>query len=231
MFFEFLNQVHFYNSETVTIRPIESRNVKVSYEQSQPKGSNFCKQTHSSSIVPAHFGDGRTEADGLYLLDESGSISVQTADCLPILIRYAQDLYCCLHAGWKGLAAGIIEEAMQLISNSMSAFDPNNLYVELGPCISQHAFEVGPEVVEQIFAKKHFKSPDPRLLSLNKGVADRWHVDLQLVALGVLQSFRVQADNISVYRECTFQKASRWPSYRRDGAQAKRLWSTISVRV
>jgi hypothetical protein len=76
------------------------------------------------------------------------------ADCVPILLA-AKDASCvaAIHAGWRGLAAGVIEETIKALP-----VPPEDLVAEIGPCISAKHYEVGPEVIENIVYGRFFVS-------------------------------------------------------------------------
>ncbi|SEI50983.1 conserved hypothetical protein [Allopseudospirillum japonicum] len=133
---------------------------------------------------------------------------VLTADCLPIfLCTQAGDQVGVIHAGWRGLAAGVIEA-------SVAAFHTPAEYLLawLGPAIGPKAFEVGPEVRET------FTQIDPRLADaftpspyrLNYFMADIYQLARQrLQAMGV--------HHIYGGGFCTFTDTQRFYSYRREG--------------
>lgn len=82
------------------------------------------------------------QADAVATKQYNTVCAVQTADCLPLLMCDKKgSQVAAIHAGWRGLATGIIEK-------TALAFDtnPNELLVYLGPAISAQHFEVGPEV-------------------------------------------------------------------------------------
>jgi YfiH family protein len=109
------------------------------------------------------------------------------------------------HAGWRGLAAGILEATAQ----AMRA-QPERLIAWLGPAISQQAFEVGAEVRERFCdldpsCSGHFRANDRR----------RWQADLYGLA-----RLRLSAAGVSRFYgggRCTFAEEDRFFSYRRDG--------------
>lgn len=231
-FIQFLNEVTFYKKGASFFRPpIEaSAYCKVGYHLEKPGGAKFVKQVHGAHILSSEEADGNYPADGVYHFgappcEQPLTIGVQTADCLPILISAAGVGIMALHGGWRGLASGILQVGLDKFA--LEGVSAGQLLLELGPCISQHRFEVGPEVVDELYAAGGHEQA--RLLSLNKGVADRWHVDLQLVALGVLAQAGIEPRNISVLRECTFDGVATWPSYRRQGKEAGRLWSSLTI--
>ena len=131
-----------------------------------------------------------------------------------------------IHGGWRGLAQGILLKGIEIAQRK----GVEKILVELGPCISQQAFEVGPEVVDSLFQPDLTLNQDQKNICLLKGVQDRWHIDLQAFALSQLKNLGIPSHQISVYRSCTFGNSDLWPSYRRDGQKAKRLWSSIQIK-
>lgn len=148
-----------------------------------------------------------TSADAACSRKTDTVCAIMIADCLPVLFTNRDGTeIAAAHAGWRGLAAGILE-------NAVASFDsaPADLMAWLGPAISQRAFEVGDEV------RAVFTESDP-------GAADcfvanerrRWQADLcalarrRLETVGVSQVFGGQF--------CTFTDAERFFSYRRDGS-------------
>jgi YfiH family protein len=131
--------------------------------------------------------------------------AVQVADCLPVLLA-ARDgsAVAAAHAGWRGLAAGVLEATVRRL-----AVEPGGLIAWLGPAIGQAHFEVGEEVRRAFLA--HDAGAASAFAANSRG---RWQGDLaglarrRLAALGV-------ADFGGYW--CTYSDASRFFSYRRDG--------------
>ncbi|WP_443695666.1 peptidoglycan editing factor PgeF [Pseudomonas sp.] len=103
----------------------------------------WLRQVHGVSVVEAD--PGRiAEADGSWTSTPGIACTSMTADCLPALFcNRAGTRVAAAHAGWRGLAAGVLEAAVE----SLEA-EPADILVWLGPAIGPQAFEVGPEVRE-----------------------------------------------------------------------------------
>ncbi len=103
----------------------------------------WLRQVHGVVVVEAD--PGRTaEADGSWTSTPGIACTSMTADCLPALFcNRAGTRVAAAHAGWRGLAAGVLEAAFE----SLDA-EPGEVLVWLGPAIGPQAFEVGPEVRE-----------------------------------------------------------------------------------
>ncbi|HUN74422.1 MAG TPA: peptidoglycan editing factor PgeF [Steroidobacteraceae bacterium] len=139
--------------------------------------------------------------------------AIQVADCIPVLLT-ARDgsVVGAAHAGWRGLAAGVIEAAVRAL-----AVEPRETLAWLGPAIGPAHFEVGDEVREAFRG-----APDSAFVRNARG---RWQCDLPALARGRLRALGVQ----DVYGGgwCTYADAGRFFSYRRDarcGRMAALIW-------
>lgn len=130
---------------------------------------------------------------------------VLTADCLPVLFC-ARDgsRVGVAHAGWRGLAAGVLEQTVQALGGHAS-----ELLAWLGPAIGPAAFEVGPEV------RSRFLARDPGTGVAFQKHGDRYRADLYEIARRLLRRAGVSA----VYggHWCTSSDPAQFFSYRRDG--------------
>jgi YfiH family protein len=129
-----------------------------------------------------------------------------TADCLPVLICNRDGTrVAAAHAGWRGLHAGIIANAVHILAS-----DAADLMVWLGPAIGPGAFEVGPEVVQA------FTDLNPENAAAFEQTDERhWLCDLYQLARFELARLGVAA--IYGGSECTYSDKARFYSYRRDG--------------
>ncbi|WP_112193399.1 peptidoglycan editing factor PgeF [Pseudomonas sp. LG1E9] len=103
----------------------------------------WLRQVHGVSVVEADPGH-TAEADGSWTSTPGIACTAMTADCLPALFcNRAGTRVAAAHAGWRGLAAGVLEAAFESLET-----EPADVLVWLGPAIGPKAFEVGPEVRE-----------------------------------------------------------------------------------
>lgn len=178
-------------------------------------------QVHGARVVRAATSDfdaGPPAADAI-VADQAGiCCAVRTADCLPILLC-AEDgsEIAAAHAGWRGLAAGIIDATIAAM-----ATPANNILAWFGPAISQPAFEVGAEV------RDAFLTNDPAAeIAFMANDRGRWQADLYKLAaqrLGKVGVSKVYGGGL-----CTHADKSRFYSYRRD-SDTGRLQSFIFRR-
>jgi YfiH family protein len=184
-----------------------ARNRRILVERAAlPSEPRWLRQVHGRSVAVLGYADCCAEAD-VAMTDQAGIVcAVLTADCLPVLVCDTGGRHvAAIHAGWRGLAAGVIEGAIETLDVA-----PRELLAWLGPAIGPAAFEVGPEV------RDRFVAADPAArLAFRSGAPGRWLADLHLLArqrlerLGVTQ---VWGDAL-----CTFSNRQRFFSYRRDG--------------
>lgn len=112
------------------------------------------RQVHGSTVRVHEEG-----SPGLHLLPDTDGhatrtpgvlLTVSTADCVPVLmVSPGRRVAAALHAGWRGVAAGIMEEGLAVMTERLAS-DPSELHIHLGPSICGVCYEVGPEVHEAL---------------------------------------------------------------------------------
>lgn len=193
--------------------------------QSLPTGSSvqWLQQVHGTGVLQASqrtCGD-HPEADASVTGSSRVACAVLTADCLPVLLcDRAGSTVAAAHAGWRGLAAGVLESSVRAM-----AVNPGELMAWLGPAIGPGAFEVGPEVRQAFLEASDVPETADcfRVSASREGhfLADLYGLArLRLAAVGVLAVFGGEY--------CTYNDASRFYSYRRDG-QTGRMASLILI--
>lgn len=165
----------------------------------------------------------RPEADALVTATPGVLLAVLTADCQPVLFSDTKaGVIGAAHAGWRGAVGGVLEatlDAMEQLGARRS-----DISAVIGPTISQPAYEVGPEFLDQ------FQVEDPESTRFfANGQGDRLHFDLPGYGLHRLRAAGV--GHAEWTGHCTFRDASRFYSYRRTThageADYGRLISTI----
>jgi polyphenol oxidase len=156
-------------------------------------------------------------ADAAWTSERQLACIVQAADCLPALFTLRDGTaVAAAHAGWRGLAAGVLRATVQALCAGTGAA-PSDVRVWLGPCIGPQHFEVGADVVHA-FAS----NPDSTMHLVPRHRADgslRWLANLPQLAVQQLQQVGVQ--DISLDGACTFSDPSRFFSFRRDGVTGR----------
>ncbi|BCX88633.1 polyphenol oxidase [Methylomarinovum tepidoasis] len=178
-----------------------------------PSEPAWLEQVHGTDLVHLPQPPSRPPcADGSYTATAGVVCAVLTADCLPVLITDGL-IVAAVHAGWRGLAAGILERALTEIPWGRPPM------VWLGPAIGPAAFEVGPEV-RDAFLTRH-----PELDTAFFPRQDRFLADLYQIA--TYQLYRHDLYAVFGGHECTFSASGRYFSHRRDGTcgrQAALIW-------
>lgn len=172
----------------------------------------WLSQEHGTQVINAMDANPGTKADGAYSSQSGDVCAVLTADCLPVLLcNQAGTRVAAVHAGWRGLLAGVIETALDNMKVSGS-----EVLAWLGPAIGPDAFEVGSEIRSQ-FVARHPQATDA--FQQNPHKQDKWLADIiQLARL------RLSLKGVSqVYggNWCTFADKNRFYSYRRDGVTGR----------
>ena len=165
----------------------------------------WLKQVHGCDVADAESASTGCIADAAYA-DEPGKVcAVLTADCLPLLLadRRGGEV-AAVHAGWRGLAAGVVESAIARFEAA-----PDDLLAWMGPAIGPDAFEVGDDVRDAFL--RHDESAEAAFVRKE----DRWLANLYLLArqrMGALGLSEVFGGD-----RCTFTEARHFYSFRRDG--------------
>jgi polyphenol oxidase len=170
----------------------------------------WLKQVHGVAVVDAAQGGVEPEADGAFATQSGAVCAVLTADCLPVLLcNRVGTKVAALHAGWRGLAGGVIEAGVEALS-----VPGGELLAWLGPAIGPGAFEVGPEV------RTAFIQHDAQAAqAFRVAREDKYLADIYLLARLRLQRLGVAAVHGGGFS--TVAERSRFFSYRRDGATGR----------
>jgi polyphenol oxidase len=181
-----------------------------------PAEPTWLTQVHGISVADLD-ADGRYGSADAAITAKVGKVcAILTADCLPIVFTTdSGDRVAAAHAGWRGLAAGVIGATVSALGAP-----PEHLLAWLGPAIGPDHFEVGEEVREAML-----KADSGASEAFKLGTRGRFMADLGLLA-------RRQLKNLGVERvfgggECTYAHPERYFSHRRDGVtgrQATLIW-------
>jgi len=196
------------------------RNRSLLYEQAEvPVEPIWLNQVHGRAVYsPGESYRPSRDADASVVFQSGVVCAVMTADCLPLLLcDRAGSVVAAAHAGWRGLAAGVIEATVDRMGRPAE-----ELQVWLGPAIGPRHFEVGDEVRARFCA-----ADTDAAAAFHKHGSGRWLADLALLARQRLERLGVGA--VSSCGECTFADRDRFFSYRRDGV-CGRMASLIWLR-
>lgn len=198
-------------------RPDQDTNLEMRF--SLPSSPVWLNQTHSATAIEALPEHLKLTADASYTNQLNRVCVVLTADCLPILLCNASATkVAAIHAGWRGLAAGIIENTIAQIG------DPHEQWMAwLGPAIGPHCFEVGNDVWQAFVSHHPIAATAFKPKSHDKWLANLYHLAKQrLQALGIT--------NIYGGEYCTYTQQDLFYSYRRDQGKTGRMATMIWIQ-
>jgi YfiH family protein len=177
---------------------------------SLPREPVWLEQVHGIDIVDADRSEPQLQpqpprGDGAITRQRGPVLAVLVADCLPVLFAACDgSAVAVAHAGWRGLAAGVLEAAVA----AMAGCGP--LQAWLGPAIGPAHFEVGEEVRAAFVARDR---EDAAAFVAN--ARGRWQCNLQALARARLRALGI--DSLHGEPSCTYADPQRFYSYRRDG--------------
>lgn len=170
----------------------------------------WLEQVHGTRAVAAEDARSGCRADAVVARKAGTVCAVLTADCLPVLLCEVDGAcVAAAHAGWRGLAAGVLESAVDA-----TEVPPSRLLAWLGPAIGPRAYEVGTEVRDAFVDA----SPEAAAAFTPSGEG-RWLADLYRLARMHLAAAGVER----VYGggRCTYRERGSFFSYRRDGVTGR----------
>lgn len=148
-------------------------------------------------------------------------LKIKTADCLPIFFyEYKKRIVGAAHAGWRGLLAGVIVEALLQIENLGGRRE--NIISAVGPHIRACCYEVSFKRVlcfREKFADKN---------QIAKSKNSRWYLNLGKMAFLQMVKEGIKKENIDILSVCT-SCDGRFFSYRRDGSSCGRMYSVVGL--
>jgi YfiH family protein len=176
----------------------------------------WLSQVHGTRVADLDSPAAPGPADAAIARGSAKVCAILTADCLPILFASGSgDTVAAAHAGWRGLAAGVIEATVHAMN-----VPPGSVVAWLGPAIGPQHFEVGAEV------RDAFLEADPKSgEAFEPNARGRFLADLNVLARQRLR--RLGVSRIYGGGECTYTQADRYYSHRRDGItgrQATLIW-------
>ena len=187
-----------------------------------PSDPVWLQQSHGNCVVLANGTAQTLQADASYTCDPGIVCAILTADCLPVLLCDDDGTtVAAAHAGWRGLAAGVLDRTVRALSAR-----PASLMAYFGPAIGPQAFEVGDEVRSAFIYRR------PESQAAFKPRNRKWLADIfmlarfQLLDAGVTRIFGGDL--------CTFSNGGRFFSHRRDGLtgrMASLIWLTPEAKA
>lgn len=180
------------------------------------------KQVHGITIVEASSADGQRQADGVYTTRPQVKIAIKTADCLPILCATASGYGAVIHAGWRGLFAGILNNAVELLL--ANGGELTTALWAIGPAISVDNYQVGDDF---IIASRDLALTDQQIANCCQRRTDGNFWNLPLSAEYALINLGVPVTQIDTLNVCTYDNCLH--SYRRDKQAVGTNWSYLEL--
>ena len=175
-----------------------------------PSEPVWLRQVHGVAVIDVARAPAGSTADAAVSRERGVVCAVMAADCMPVLLAHdAGAVIGIAHAGWRGLAAGVIEAALTAM-----AVPGERVIAWLGPAIGPRAYEVGDEVRAAFLQRDALAAP-----AFAPARSGHWMLDLYAVARQRLAARGVQ--RISGGGLCTFSDRARFFSWRRDRANER----------
>lgn len=195
----------------------------------EPAGVLRPQQVHGTHVVTAAECRGKPspEADAVVSNEAGVSVAVVTADCVPILLATDDGRsVAAVHAGWRGLAAGVVTQSLAALRQHHSS--GVQLVAAIGPHIGPCCYEVDAPVIDAML-QAFGRDAEPALQRARRGHAQ---LDLGMLVTYALEREGVHRCAIGRVRDaCTRCDAIRFHSYRRDGPRSGRLLHHIAARA
>ena len=185
----------------------------------------WLRQVHGTevAVLGPTWPQGGITADAAVTTQVGVACSVMVADCLPVLLSTRDGRGVgAAHAGWRGLAAGVLEATVAALQSETGA-EGSDITAWLGPCIGPDVFEVGGDVLEAFGfdPRQQELKPDERFWRFRPRPdgSPRWLGNLPALARQRLRN--VGLLHVHGGQGCTFSEASRFFSFRRDGSTGR----------
>ncbi len=195
---------------------VEENRILLRTDLRLPAEPTWLRQVHGARVIDADSERFSEEADAAVASRAGTVCAIMTADCVPVLLcnRHGTRVGAA-HAGWRGLAAGVLESVVSAMDGPDS-----QLFAWIGPAIGQDRYEVGEEV-RQAFLEQDDQCRD----AFRPSPGGRWLADLAGLARRRLTRAGVRF--IYAAGACTYDNPQQFFSHRRDrdtGRMASLIW-------
>ena len=190
-----------------------------------PEATRFPRQVHGTAVwcvEPIEAGPlPPVEADAIVAGESGIPVGIVTADCVPLLASAAKgSAVAAIHAGWRGLAAGVIERGLAKLQQTAPG---SPIHLAIGPGARGCCYEVDEPVCRALGARYRAQLARDDVLRPARR-AGRHLLDLSGLAERIVTDLGIPGARLGVaHRVCTICDPLRFESFRRDGAGAGRL--------
>ncbi len=202
---------------------VQRNRVLLQTELGLSREPQWLEQIHGTAVVEAQDDSRILTADGSHTDVPGLACAVLTADCLPVLLcNQKGSRVAAIHAGWRGLAQGILAAAVARFSEPSA-----QLLAYLGPALSQPHFEVGVEVLEAFFESARSEAHNDAIAQAFQPGQRPLHFQGDLYALARAELAALGVSAVYGGNFCTYEEEARFYSYRRDqntGRMASLIW-------
>ncbi|MDX1815648.1 MAG: polyphenol oxidase family protein [Thermodesulfobacteriota bacterium] len=195
-----------------------------------PSRVGTLRQEHSATVLEWVEGDavpgaeGKRKGDALFTAVQGTGVGIRTADCVPVLIAVPEVPACAaVHAGWRGLSAGIIGETVHRLCVRFGIAASGGLVAAAGPSARGCCYEIGEEVADVLR-----QSPGGGRFLFRGNAAKKWMADLPSFALAGLAAAGVPGETLEAAGPCTICSRS-FHSFRREKSLTGRQLSFIYI--
>jgi YfiH family protein len=190
----------------------------------QPERAVTAWLVHGRSVAVVTKADGgsyRPQTDAIITRDDDLALTMRFADCAPAIFYDPCGAIGLAHAGWRGVAAGVVPETVRAMQAAFET-DPRELWVGIGPCISVDRYRVGPEVIEAVSAACPAGAP-----IVQAQPNGNTHLDLNAAIVSQLRAAGVE--QIEVSGLCTATCTDEWFSHRAENGKTGRFGVVIGL--
>jgi len=185
------------------------------------RGVATVRQVHGNQVVVLDerrdSGEEVPEADAIVTAMPGLAVGILTADCVPLLVHDpARGLVAAIHAGWRGLLAGVIETTLAAMAGIFGSRNAD-LLVAMGPHIGPCCYEVRKDLLQVFEARRDWRG------DLFREERDSLYLDLGRAVTETLLGLGIRAGQINGPGPCTSCHEARFFSYRRDGTTGRQL--------
>jgi len=189
------------------------------------RGMIFMNQVHSDEVInKVNKKPSFPTADAIITKERQLALCLKTADCVPIfLFDPKKEVIAAVHAGWRGTALKIVRKTIKKMQHFYKS-EPEDVYTFIGPAIGSCCYKVGKDVIEHFNFLGRSKHD-----YITKFKGEKYTIDLKGINSLLAEQEGVLPEHIEISDLCTFCHSELFHSYRRDGEQAGRNVSFITL--